>query len=149
MSNVKSKAAYTPVTEEELALITRETAERDRIEPRILSAAYDSATSRLLLEMKNGATVSVRARDLRGLEDATNEQLGDVRIVSGGAALHWDSIDVQMTTTALLGLIFKLRTAADVARSGGAARTPAKSAASRANGAKGGRPRKVAEKQAA
>jgi len=139
-----SKITYKPITDEELECIEHETRERDKTEPRIKTARYDRKNGRLVMEMQGDAEVSVPARSLGVLADASDEELADLRIVSRGSALHWDRLDVQMTTISLLQLIFRVRTISDIARRAGSATSPAKTAAARQNGKKGGRPRKVA-----
>lgn len=59
-----------------------------------------------------------------------------------GYALRWETLDVDFTVPGLLaGIIGTKKYMASLA---GRATSPAKAAAARANGAKGGRPRKAA-----
>lgn len=134
---------YTSVTDEELKQIAQETRQRDKIEPRIESAHYEHATGHLVLQMRGGAIVSAPVSLLRGFEAATPGQISAVKVVSNGSALHWDELDVQATTLAVLNIVFGLRSINEVTRRGGQARTAAKAVAARENGKKGGRPRKV------
>lgn len=140
---------YPMPTDEEIAQIERETLARDEVEPRVASYSYDAASGRLTLHLRGpqefprGPSVSFAARSVRGLEDATDEQLGTIELVGNGSALHWDALDVQATTIALLQIVFKLRSVQDVARKAGSTRSPAKAASAAQNGRKGGRPRKV------
>lgn len=138
------KFSYTPITDEELEAVSRATARRDRTEPRIESASFDKENGLLSLQMRNGAMIQTPIRDLTDLAVASEQELGDMKLTGNGYAIHWPSLDVQMTTVALLNLIFGIRSVTENARRAGSARTPAKAAASRANGAKGGRPRKSA-----
>ena len=66
--------------------------------------------------------------------------------MSFGTSIHWPSLDVQFTTIAILEEMFGVKTVHSAVAKGGSARTEAKSAAARANGALGGRPRKDAKK---
>lgn len=134
---------YTPVTDEELKQITKDTAQRDKSEPRVQSAQYECSTGHLVFQMRGGAIVSVPVWQLRGFEAATPEQIAAVKVVSNGSALHWDELDVQATTLAILNIVFGLRSINEVTQRGGQARTTAKAVAARENGKKGGRPRKV------
>lgn len=59
-----------------------------------------------------------------------------------GYGLHWESLDVDFTVPGLLAGMFG--TQSWMARQGGQARSDAKAAAARANGRKGGRPKKQA-----
>lgn len=131
------------VSKAEYDRIVRETAERDAREPRVESAVYDAEIGRLIVTLKGGATLSTSAAGLPGLGDASNEELAHVVPMSGGASLHWPALDVQYTTIAFLETVLPIRTVQSQARRAGATRTVAKSAASRANGRKGGRPVKA------
>jgi len=135
------KIGFQPISDEELARVRRETRARDAVEPRILKAHYDEAAKRLMLEMRGGATVSTAVRMIPSLAKATAAELAGVKVVSRGAALHWDELDVQMTTLALLQIIFRFRTVADGARRAGQTSSLRKTAAARENGRKGGRPK--------
>lgn len=130
-------------TDEEMARIERESLERDEVEPRVVAFGFDTASGRMTLEMRGGASVSFDPRGVRGLESAGDEDLAGLELVGNGEALHWDAVDVQMTTVALLQIVFKMRGLFEAARKGGASRSAAKAQAARANGQKGGRPRKV------
>ena len=103
---------------------------------------YDARTARILVEFSNGAALMVPARALQGLEHASDAELGDVELV-GETGLHWESLDVDFTIAGVMRGIFGTAKFMDGQRRGGASRSEAKVAASRANGAKGGRPRKI------
>ncbi len=111
-------------------------------EPRAASARYDRATGRVLVELRNGSAFAFPARLGQGLEDASDDQLAQVAIRGAGYGLHWEALDVDLSIPGLAAGIFG--TKAHMARIAGQATSPAKSAAARANGAKGGRPRKTA-----
>ena len=114
-----------------------------RNSPRAKAAAVRDGI--LEIELATGATIRFPARKLRLLAPLTDEQLEEVRVVAGGTDLMWRSADVDLGVDWLLQNLTGLQTHQEVARRGGSARTPAKTAASRANGAKGGRPRKQVE----
>ena len=62
-----------------------------------------------------------------------------------GYGLHWEKLDADLSIPALIVGIFGSKAwMQELARRGGASTSPAKAAAARANGAKGGRPRKSA-----
>lgn len=106
-----------------------------------VTVRFDRATERIVVDFVNGATFLVPARALEGLENATIDELAEVELL-GETGLHWESLDVDYTIQGLMAGIFGSRTFMDAQRRGGQSRSPAKVAASRANGAKGGRPRK-------
>jgi len=110
-------------------------------EPRAASARYDRTTGRILVELKNGSAFAFPARLGQGLENATDEQLADVAVRGSGYGLHWATLDVDLSIPGLAAGIFG--TKAHMARLAGRSTSPAKAAAARANGAKGGRPRKA------
>ena len=72
--------------------------------------------------------------------------LADIEISPAGLGLHWPKLDADLYVPALLQGVFgsKKWMARQLGAEGGRARTAVKIAASRANGRKGGRPRKVA-----
>ncbi len=140
-----AEVSYHIPTDEELAQIERESLERDEVEPRVESFRFDASDGRMTLEMRGGASVSFDPRGVRGLEAASDEELAGLELIGNGSALHWDAIDVQVTTVALLQIVFKMRGLFAAARKGGASRSPAKAQAARINGQKGGRPRKLAQ----
>lgn len=120
--------------------------ERGRIaqqtEPRATSARYDRKNGRIIVELTNGCTFAFQPRMAQGLEAATDDDLASVEILGAGYGLHWEALDVDLSVPGLLAGLFG--TKAYMARRAGQATSPAKSAAARTNGAKGGRPRKQA-----
>ena len=111
-------------------------------EPRAASVRYDPKLGRIVIELTNGCTFAFPPRLAQGLEAATDEQLAAVEILGLGYGLHWEALDVDLSIPGLLAGLFGTR--AYMARRAGQATSPAKAAAARANGAKGGRPRKRA-----
>ncbi|HEY5301691.1 MAG TPA: DUF2442 domain-containing protein [Acetobacteraceae bacterium] len=120
--------------------------ERGRIahvtEPRAATARYDRGLGCVIVDLTNGCTFTFPPRVAQGLEDAADDQLAEIEVLGAGYGLHWESLDVNLSIPGLLAGIFG--TSAYMARRAGQATSPAKAAAARANGAKGGRPRKMA-----
>jgi hypothetical protein len=116
-----------------------------RTEPRARTARYDRRTGRVHVELTNGCTFAFPARNAQGLERASDAQLAQVEILGLGLALHWEPLDVDLSVPGLLAGLFGTKAYMDRQRAAraGAARSPAKAAAARRNGAKGGRPRKL------
>jgi len=96
----------------------------------------------MIVELTNGCTFMFPPRLAQGLETATAAQLAAVEILGAGYGLHWEALDVDLSIPGLLAGLFG--TKAYMAQHAGQATSPAKAAAARANGAKGGRPRKSA-----
>ena len=119
-------------------------AERGRIarltDPRAANARYDRDAGRVIVELINGCVFAFPPRLAQGLEVATDDQLAAVEILGSGYGLHWEALDVDLSVPGLLAGLFGTR--AFMARNAGRAKSPAKAAAARRNGAKGGRPRK-------
>ncbi len=111
-------------------------------EPRAAKARYDRNLGRMIVALTNGCTFTFPPRLAQGLETATDDQLAAVEILGPGYGLHWEALDADISVPGLLAGIFG--TKAHMARLAGRAKSPAKAAAARANGAKGGRPRKAA-----
>ena len=117
-----------------------------RTQPRAASARYDPDTGRVVVELVNGCTHIFPAALAQELHGADDEALANVVIDGVGFNLHWPALDADLYVPALVAGVFGTRDwmAREWARTAGSATSPAKAAASRANGAKGGRPRKQA-----
>jgi len=111
-------------------------------EPRVAGVHYDRQLDRIVVELTNGSTFAFPPHLAQGLEAATADQLAQVEILGAGYGLHWEALDVDLSIPGLLAGLFG--TKAYMARRAGQATSPAKAAAARANGTKGGRPRKSA-----
>lgn len=111
-------------------------------EPRATSARYDQNSGRVIVDLTNGCTFAFPPHMAQGLETATDDELAAVEILGAGYGLHWDAVDVDLSVPGLLAGLFG--TKAYMARRAGQVSSPAKAAAARANGARGGRPRKQA-----
>ena len=140
-------------------------------EVRALSVRFDQASGNLILALRGGLTLLVPTHLLQGVADAPPEHIEGVEIVGNGSALRFNELDADFLVQDIASGSFGTRkwmqhledsgaldvasierrrqvdellsTAQSMGRKGGNARTEAKTAASRANGAKGGRPRKT------
>ena len=110
--------------------------------PRAATACYDRRLGRVIVEFANGCTFAFPPRLAQGLAAASEAQLAQVEILGAGTGLHWDDLDVDLSVPGLLAGLFG--TASYMAGRAGRTTSPAKAAAARANGAQGGRPRKLA-----
>lgn len=96
-----------------------------------------------VLRLSDGRRQVIPREDLQGLKSATKEQVTNVEIAGGGTGLHWPALDVDLYVPALLrGVYGNKQWMAEIGRRGGMARSVAKKRAARANGLKGGRPRR-------
>jgi hypothetical protein len=118
-------------------------------EPQARAVHYDRATKRVIVDLKNGTTFIFPTKLVQGLKEASPQDIEDVRLGPRGAALYWDRIGVDFSLGALMAGIFGTRIwMVEHARKAGSVRSRAKAAAARANGAKGGRPRRDTRQKA-
>lgn len=115
-------------------------------EPHATAARYDKRLRMVMVALHTGLTVAFRPVDVQGLETATVADLSVIEISPSGFGLHFPAIDADIWLPGLLAGHFGSKNwmAARLGKAGGKVRSPAKTAACRANGAKGGRPRKRA-----
>lgn len=111
-----------------------------------VSAEYDAAERRLVVGLSSGVTLLVPVHLMEDLAEADPAALHEIEITPSGLGLHWPVLDADVYVPGLMQGVFgsKRWMAAQLGATGGRARTPAKAAAARQNGAKGGRPRKQA-----
>ena len=113
-------------------------------EPRAKTARYDRSSGRVVVELSNGCAFAFPAGEAEGLQTASDDDLAQVEVLGVGYGLHWERLDVDLSVPGLLAGLFGTRAYMDRMRAAraGATSSPAKAAASRRNGLKGGRPRK-------
>ena len=116
-------------------------ANKTQSEPQAQSVTYDATTNRLVIELKNGVIFQLPCPLVQGLGDAPADAIAQVRLGPRGASLHWENLKLDFSLAGLLAGIFGTQVwMAELGRTGGRARSEAKTAAARANGKKGGRP---------
>lgn len=124
---------------------TRRAAQADLREPRAAHARYDKNAKCIVVTLTTGVLVSFPPRLLQGLAGASSADLSEVAVSPRGTSLHWEQLDADFSVSGLIAGVFGTRAwMADVGRKGGSVSSVAKAAAARANGQKGGRPRKIA-----
>jgi hypothetical protein len=113
--------------------------------PRAAAARYDRRRRRIVLSLDNGAELAFPPELAEGLDKASATDLAKIEISPTGLGLHWPNLDADLWLPALLNGVFGSPRwmAGIMGRKGGRSRTDAKVAAARANGMRGGRPRKV------
>lgn len=133
-------------TDAEIAAATAAGDARLETLPRATAARYDAGSGRVMIDLANGCLFAFPARLVQDLAGASDAHLAQIEIGPHGLGLYWPDIDADIWLPALVNGVFGTRRwmAGELGRRGGAVRSEAKSAAARANGSKGGRPRKSA-----
>jgi hypothetical protein len=127
-----------PVTDDEF-----QAAKRRGFEERWLSAthvSYDASRGEIVLRLYSGATVTIPRSFFPQIEHATAEELANVELSPAGWLIVFPALDADYSVVGLLRDVFGLT---EQQRRAGATKSPARAAASRANGKKGGRPKKA------
>jgi uncharacterized protein DUF2442 len=115
-------------------------------EPLAKTAVYIANLKVLMVGLTNGRRLFLPIEDLQGLQNATAKQLQNIEILGQGTGINFPDIDAGFYVPSLIeGVYGNRRWMSELGKRGGSARTEAKQIASRANGAKGGRPRKVVD----
>jgi len=113
-----------------------------RAEPRAATATYRPRDESLHVELTNRAAFTIPVKLIPVLERASPREIRAVKVLGRGGGLHWESLDLDLSVPALVSSVFEGREwLAELGRVGGRQSSPAKAAAARKNGRKGGRPR--------
>ena len=113
-----------------------------KMEPRAARATYRARDNALLIELSNGAAITVPVKLIPGLKRAAPTDVRSVEVLGRGGGLHWESLDLDLSVPALVSTVFAgPEWMAELGRVGGTRSSAAKAAAARRNGRKGGRPR--------
>ena len=133
------------VTREEFKRANARAARRQHTGPTAIAARFDRRSGRVVVSLSGGIDVAFSPHNAQGLEAAKPAELSSIEITPSGLGLHFPKLDADLYLPALLeGLLGSHRwMASRMGARGGRARSAAKTAASRANGKLGGRPRKM------
>lgn len=112
--------------------------------PAAVSVRYDKRTDKIIIELTTGLELGFSPAQAQAFEHVHAADLVGAEISPSGLGIHFPRADLDIYIPGLLdGFLGSKRwMAAQHGSKGGAASTPAKAAAARENGKKGGRPRK-------
>ena len=114
-------------------------------EPRALSVAHIPDLKLLIVGLSNGRRLVLPIEDIQGLGSATRAQIQNYELLGNGTGISFPDLDVDLYVPALIeGVYGNRRWMAQLGKKGGSAKTEAKRRAAKANGARGGRPRRTA-----
>ena len=132
------------ITAEEVRAANRRMKEMQATTPMAVAVRYNRRANRVIISLSTKIEVMFNPSDVQGLEDATPSQLAEIEITPSGFGLYFPKLDEGINVPNLLEGTMGSRKwmGARLGAEGGKARSQAKRAAARANGALGGRPRK-------
>jgi hypothetical protein len=108
-----------------------------------VSVVYDRGSERIIVSLSNGAQLAIPAAIIPRVADASDEDRSAVSITTDAPGIQWERLDLAIYVPLLIGMLMGERAWRQAAASAFAGiKSPAKARAARANGAKGGRPRK-------
>ncbi len=106
-------------------------------------ASYDAETGHVVVTLTNGASFRVPVSVFPDVAESSDTVRHTVRLGTDGRGLRWDALDSEYRWPYLMGVLLgpDAWKQASISTFAGI-KSPAKARAARANGAKGGRPRK-------
>jgi len=141
--SAQSPGATIVVSDAEIEAAYRRREEELATQPLAVRVRYDRVRDTVVVKMNNEAQLIIPRRLLQGLQNATADELKGGEVADQGTALTWPELDADFTVMSLLrGVYGGRKWMSELARQAGATTSPAKAAAARRNGRKGGRPRK-------
>lgn len=145
MKAVTQKGGRILTTDAQLREAAKAARRRDGTATKIRAASYDVECDSIVAKLSTGVTLSVPRSAIPGFAKAEGAVLADLSLTPGDEGLWSDAVDDGVLLEQLLVLAVGEATLATLgARINAGKKTPARAAASRANGRKGGRPRKDA-----
>jgi len=112
-------------------------------DPLAKTVAHVPELNLLIVTLSNGRRLVLPVEELQGLDKATHEQLENYELLGRGTGISFPDLDADLYVPALIeGVYGNRRWMAQLGRVGGRVKSEAKRRASKANGAKGGRPKR-------
>jgi len=113
-------------------------------DPLARTVKYVPNLNLLIIGLNNGQRLVLPLEDVPELGKLTKRGFENWELLGRGDAINFPDIDVALPIDGIIeGVYGRRRWMAELGQKGGGAKTEAKKTASRANGKKGGRPRKV------
>ena len=110
-----------------------------------LAVAAHYRDGRIHVELNNGCAFEFPVDQAQGLTGADEADLQVIEIEASGLGLHWPRLNADLYVPNLIkGILGTKRWMASIGAAGGRVKSAAKAEAARANGAKGGRPKRQA-----
>lgn len=120
---------------------------RRAMERRAAEVRYDSDRDAIEIELIDGAAVRLPRTMVEEFRGVAPEDMAAVRVSPAGYGIRLDKHDINISVHGLIGALATAGgMAAALGQRGGAVRSEAKRLSARANGTKGGRPRKIRQK---
>jgi hypothetical protein len=143
MSATVKKSGRVLTTDAEMREARRISREWDKFATKIVAATYDRRQDMIRVDLSTGATLSVPRGAILGFAQAKPSQLTDLEICFGHEGLWSDPVDDGVLLEQLIVIAAGEQLIGFLgARINASKKSPARASASRANGLKGGRPRK-------
>jgi hypothetical protein len=100
----------------------------------------------LIIGLSNGGRIALPIEDVPELSKATKKVLQNCELAGRGTAINFPDIDVALPIDGIIeGVYGKSRWMAELGQKGGSSKTETEWRVSRADGKKGGRPKKVVD----
>ena len=132
-------------SEREIAKAVAASRAREKRATKILSAYYDRRRDFIVVELSTGSSLTIPRQSIPGFAKTRPTVLRDLRVTASAEGVWSDEADDGVLLEQMIILAAGETTVASIgARVNASKKSPARAAASRANGAKGGRPRKRA-----
>lgn len=145
MKSARKQKKRILTTQAEMGKAVAAARRREKGATKIHHARYDARRDAIVAELSTGSILVVPRRIIPGFARVRPGVLADLATTPGGEGLWSAKADDGVLLEQLVVLAAGERTVGTIgARINASRKTPARAAASRANGAKGGRPRKRA-----
>lgn len=139
-----ARTARIRTTDAEIDAAVAAARSRKKTATRIVAASFDRKHDAIKATLSNGAEISVPRKSIAGLRTVNPAELWDLGPQTHGFSIWSERADCGVRLETLLAAVAGSSLVSIAARIVGASPSAAKVAAARANGRKGGRPRKAA-----